>query len=70
MNTIKEHEAEWSFKTNKNNNNLKVFIYSYYCLIYSVNIAPFNIKTIKSALHEFKNMYKNTVTIMNCKKCL
>ena len=70
MNTIKEHEAEWNFKTNKSNNNLKVFIYSYYCLIYSVNIAPFNIKTIKSALHEFKNMYKNTVTIMNCKKCL
>ena len=70
MNTIKEHEAEWNFKTNKNNNNLKVFIYSYYCLIYSVNIAPFNIKTIKSALHEFKNMYKNTVTIMNCKKFL
>ena len=24
-------------------------------IIYSLNIAPFNIKMIKSALHEFKN---------------
>ena len=33
-------------------------------------IAPFNIKMIKSALHEFRNIYKNTVTMMNYKKYL
>ena len=42
----------------ENNNNNNLFTY----------IAPFNIKMIKSALHEFKNIYKNTITIMNYKK--
>ena len=37
-------------------------------IIYSLNIAPFNIKMIESALHEFKNIYQNTKTIMNYKK--
>ena len=34
-------------------------------IIYLLNIAPFNIKMIKSALHEFKNLYKITILIMN-----
>ena len=46
-------------------------MYSFYgFIIYSLNIAPCNIKMIKSFLHEFKNIYKNTVTMMNCKKYL
>ena len=49
-----------------------MFIYSYYgFIVYSLNnIAAYNIKMIKSALHEFKYIYKNTVTMMNCKKYL
>ena len=39
-------------------------------IIYSLNIALFNIKMIKSTLHEFKNIYKNTITIMNYMKYL
>ena len=30
-------------------------------LIYLLNIAPFNIEMIKSALHEIKNIDKNTI---------
>ena len=40
-------------------------------IINSLNIAPFNIKMIKNALHEFENIDKNTITILkNYKKCL
>ena len=45
-------------KMSENNNNNNLFTY----------IAPFNIKMIKSALHEFKNIYKNKITIMKYKK--
>ena len=38
--------------------------------IYSLNIASFNIKMIKSALHKLKNICKNTATTMNYKKYL
>ena len=48
-----------------------MFVYSYHCfIIYSLNKAPCNIKMIKSALHEFKKIYKNTVTINENKKYL
>ena len=38
--------------------------------IYSLSIASFNIKMIKSALHKFKNICKNTATTMNYMKYL
>ena len=38
---------------NHNNNNSN----------YILDIAPFNIKMIKSALHEFKNIYVHTIEI-------
>ena len=38
--------------------------------IYSLNIASFNIKMIKSTIYKFKNICKNTATTMNYKKYL
>ena len=49
----------WSIKLAKN-----IIIIIITIIIYSLNIALFNIKMIKSTLHEFKNIYKNTITIM------
>ena len=37
-------------------------------IIYSLNIAPFNIKMIKSALLNLRILYKNILTIKNYKK--
>ena len=31
-------------------------------ITYLLNIAPFNIKMIKSFLHDFKDIYKNKLT--------
>ena len=52
----------WSIKLAKNIIIIIIIIIT--IIIYSLNIALFNIKMIKSTLHEFKNIYKNTITIM------
>ena len=58
----------WSIKLAKNIIIIIIIITT--IIIYSLNIALFNIKMIKSTLHEFKNIYKNTITIMNYMKYL
>ena len=60
----------WSIKLAKNIIIIIIIIVITTIIIYSLNIALFNIKMIKSTLHEFKNIYKNTITIMNYMKYL
>ena len=56
--------------TNQRRDFREYCLHRFYRFFFPTYIAPFNIKMIKSALHEFRNIYKNTVTMMNYKKHL